>query len=265
MRFRRHGRRTGIVRQYVSYPYHFTRAFELDRDIPELLTLYQQSSSGGMYRGDKLSSEISVNAGAAAHITTQASTVVHDCQGSAAETALHAIVEHDAFLACTPDPLILFPNARVKMTTTVDMASSAVVLLHDFFDRHDPKANHRPFDRIEAQVEFRTLQGEMLVRDRMSVLGSDVASPQTSPMGQWRISGSLFLVGPAQRLPSEDEFRAALAVPGVLVGVCALPNDAGLIGRVLASNAHSAQQAALRLFNLAVERRFGVAPQPRRK
>jgi len=265
MRFRRHGGRTGIARQYVCYPYHFTKAFELDRHIPELLTLYQQSSSGGLYRGDSLTSDLIVETGAAVHITTQASTVVHDCQGSTAEASVRATVERDAFLAYTPDPLILFPGAKLGATTMVRMDSSAVVLLHDFFDRHDPKANGEQFDWIAARVEVRTLDGRTLVRDRMNLLGRDIASPQFSPMGRWRISGSLFLLGPASRLPTEQELLTASTAPGVLAGASALPNDAGLVVRMLADDAHAAQQAAARLFTLAVKSRFGAAPQPRRK
>jgi len=265
MRFRRHGDRTGIARQYVCYPFHFTKAFELDRRIPELLTLYQQSSSGGLYRGDSLTSDLVVESGAAVHITTQASTVVHDCQSSTAQTSVQATVERDAFLAYTPDPLILFPGARIGATTVVRMDSSAVVLLHDFFDRHDPKAKGEPFDRIVARVEVGTLEGRTLVRDRMCLLGRDIASPQFSPMGQWRISGSLFLLGPAPRLPAGQELLAASTAPGVLAGVCTLPNEAGLVVRLLANDAHVAGQVAARLFNLAVKSRFGAAPQPRRK
>ena len=265
MRFRRHGDHTTIARQYVCYPYHFTKAFELDHHIPELLTLYQQSSSGGLYRGDGLTSDLMVEAGAAVHITTQASTVVHDCQGSTTQTSVQATVERNAFLASTPDPLILFPGAKIGTATMVRMDSSAVVLLHEFFDRHDPKAKDEQFDRIVARVEVRTLGGRTLVRDRMSLLGRDVASPQFSPLGRWRISGSLFLLGPERRLPTGQELLAASTTPGVLAGVCTLPNDAGLVVRMLSNDAQVTQQVAVRLFNLAVKSRFGAAPQPRRK
>ena len=56
--FGRHGERTIIERQYVSYPFHLTRPFALDPDIPALTTVYQQSSSGGVYRSDRLTSQI---------------------------------------------------------------------------------------------------------------------------------------------------------------------------------------------------------------
>ena len=51
--------------------------FYLDRECPEIATLYLQSASGGLYRGDDVALSIVAGPHAAAHVTTQASTLVH--------------------------------------------------------------------------------------------------------------------------------------------------------------------------------------------
>jgi len=71
------GGRTTLRRQHVGYPFHVTRGFYLDAARPDLLTLYLQSASGGLYAGDRLKLDVAVAANAAFHLTTQASTVVH--------------------------------------------------------------------------------------------------------------------------------------------------------------------------------------------
>ena len=48
------GGRTTLRRQQVGYPLHVTRGFYLDAERPDLLTLYLQSASGGLYAGDQL-------------------------------------------------------------------------------------------------------------------------------------------------------------------------------------------------------------------
>src|SRR5690625_4073494 len=80
LEFLRHGSETRLGRQFVSYPFHMTRPFSLDPDIPELITLYQQSSSGGLYRAERLESSFTLEVGSACHVTTQSATVIHDCQ-----------------------------------------------------------------------------------------------------------------------------------------------------------------------------------------
>ena len=72
------GGRTILRRQYVGYPFHITRPFQLDRMRPDLATLYLQSTSGGLYAADRLALDLTIGAGAALNLTTQASTVVHD-------------------------------------------------------------------------------------------------------------------------------------------------------------------------------------------
>src|SRR5450631_3175635 len=71
------GGRTTLRRQRVGYPLHVTRGFYLDAARPDLLTLYLQSASGGLYAGDRITLDVTVGAGAAFHLTTQASTIVH--------------------------------------------------------------------------------------------------------------------------------------------------------------------------------------------
>src|SRR5260370_8169750 len=72
------GGRTVLRRQHVGYPFHITRAFQLDRMRPDLATLYLQSASGGLYAADRLKLDLTIGHGAALNLTTQASTVVHD-------------------------------------------------------------------------------------------------------------------------------------------------------------------------------------------
>ncbi len=54
LRFARGGGRTFLKEQRTPYPFHTTRPHYLDADRPDLATLYLQSASGGLYRGDRL-------------------------------------------------------------------------------------------------------------------------------------------------------------------------------------------------------------------
>ena len=53
LRFSRRGdSKTFISDQYVAYPFHLTRPFYFEGDPDGMLSLYLQSASGGIYRGD---------------------------------------------------------------------------------------------------------------------------------------------------------------------------------------------------------------------
>ncbi|GAA2839735.1 urease accessory protein [Aminobacter aminovorans] len=260
----RHGARTHIGRQYVSYPFHMTRPFALDAAIPSLLTVYQQSSSGGLYRDDRLSTRLDIGAGAAGHVTTQAATVVHDCHGQPARQMTEIVLEEGAFLALTPDPLVLFPGAACASVTQARLASGAVLLLSDAFALHDPEGRGRPFERLEAKVDIRDADGRLLVRDNLHVAGVDLAGP-ASPIGGWKVVTNFMLLGAPDRLPTVDELATLGRPERQLAGITTLPNGAGWGVRCLAADAIAARGIAESLFVLAVAAAFGQQPVPRRK
>ncbi|GAA4122958.1 urease accessory protein UreD [Aminobacter aganoensis] len=260
----RHGARTHIGRQYVSYPFHMTRPFAFDVAIPSLLTVYQQSSSGGLYRDDRLDSRIDVGAGAAGHITTQAATVVHDCHGQPAHQTTEIVLEEGAFLALTPDPLVLFPGAACSSVIQARLAPGAVLLLSDAFALHDPEGRGRPFERLEAKVDIRDAGGRLLVRDNLEIGGAHLSSAG-SPIGDWKVVSNFMLVGAPDRLPTADELAVLGRPERQVVGITLLPNGAGWGVRCLAADAIAARVIAEKLFVLAVSAAFGQQPAPRRK
>lgn len=263
------GGRTRIGRQYVAYPFHLTRPFALDSEIPALITLYQQSSSGGLYRADRLESRLALSEGAAVHVTSQAATVVHDCRGERAEQRLDASLEAAAFLAWTPDPLVLFPGAALSSRIELRLQPSAVALASDAFALHDPSGCGRSFEAYCSDfAAIDAASGRTLARDRFEIRGADLerrGSLTGSPMGFWRLAASHFLLGPAERLPPRDKITTALDMPGLVAGLSALPNGAGFGIRVLAMSAVDERRLAERLFSLAVAATFGATPVPRRK
>lgn len=260
----RHGARTHIGRQYVSYPFHMTRPFAFDAAIPSLLTVYQQSSSGGLYRDDRLASRFDVEAGAAGHVTTQAATVVHDCYGQPAQQTTEIVLEEGAFLALTPDPLVLFPGAACSGDTQVRLAPGAVLLLSDAFALHDPEGRGRPFERLGARVDIRDSAGRLLVRDNLDIAGVHLAGPG-SPIGDWKVVSNFMLLGAPDRLPTAEDLAVLGQPERQVAGVTRLPNGAGWGVRCLAADAIAARGIAESLFALAVVAAFGQQPMPRRK
>lgn len=260
----RHGARTHIGRQYVSYPFHMTRPFVFDVAIPSLLTVYQQSSSGGLYRDDRLNSRIDVGAGAAGHVTTQAATVVHDCHGQPAHQTTEIVLEEGAFLALTPDPLVLFPGAACSSVIQARLAPGAVLLLSDAFALHDPEGRGRPFERLEAKVDIRDAGGRLLVRDNLEIGGAHLTGP-ASPIGDWKVVSNFMILGAPDRLPTADELAVLGRQERQLAGITLLPNGAGWGVRCLAADAIAARGIAEKLFVLAVSAAFGQQPAPRRK
>ena len=92
----RHGK-TFLARQLTPHPFHITRPFYFEEVPQGIASLYLQSSSGGLYGDDHLTLDIAVRKNAAAHVTTQASTVVHAARGGVTRNRVRIHVERGAF------------------------------------------------------------------------------------------------------------------------------------------------------------------------
>ena len=260
----RYGSRTVIGRQHVCYPFHFTRPFSFDAAMPSLLTVYQQSSSGGLYRADDLSCRYRLGAGAACHVTTQAATVVHDCRGKPARQVGEIALAEGSFLALTPDPYVLFPGASVSSTLDARLAPDAVLLVAEAFAMHDPEAKARPFDHLASDTTIRNTAGHLLVRDCYRISGSDLAGP-ASPIGRWRTVANFLMLGPPSRLPAREQLVGCSLDSEVAIGVSALANSAGWGVRCLAVDAVAARRVAETIFSACVHSALGQLPVRRRK
>ena len=262
LRFARGGGRTFLARQAVPYPFHITRPHYLDAALPDLATLYLQSASGGLYGNDRLGLSIEAAAGARAHVTSQAATVVHTGRGIRIDTRLS--VDAGAVLALTTDPYVLFPATDLSVSTTLTLTGGGAALLAEGFATHDPTARASPFARLATATRIVTPEGRVLVDEHSAIDGRAFAS-SASPLGPYRALGTLLILGEAAHDLHPGRLEAALDTLDVLAGVSRLPNEAGWGVRLLARDGGRLAQGLDLAFAIGFACLTGTAPARRRK
>jgi urease accessory protein len=264
LRFSRGGARTVLARQHAPYPFHITRPFYLDRARPDIATLYLQSAAGGLYRGDSLALSIVADSHASAHVTTQASTIVHRTYDRSIAQRTQIEIEEHAFAAFTPDPLVLFPGAEIACRTDITLAATGNAIVTDGLAQHDPEGKGRSFGRYSNAVVVRNAEGKVLLADRGSLDGELMLGP-SSPVGPFRATGTLLVLGAGSERCDPGILESRLTACGCTAGMSKLPNDAGIGGRILAANGGSLARGLETAFAIAFEAVIGVPPARRRK
>lgn len=262
--FVRGGGSSVLAEQHVPYPFHITRPFRLYPQRPDLITLYLQSASGGLYRGDHLGLDIAMGPGSAAHITTQAATVVHRSADQPARQDTRIRVGTDAFLHCVPDPLILFPDAALAASTRVVLEPGACAVVSESIACHDPEGRSRPFAHVALSLSIEAPDGTPLVRERARITGAEFQD-SASPLGGWRAYGALVILGPASSLPDPVNVQAAADRTGCWSGLSSLPNAAGLGLRLLAPDGGTLAAGLEAAASQAFTALTGLEPARRRK
>jgi len=258
------GGRTILRRQQVGYPWHLGRGFYLDSARPDLLTVYLQSASGGMYAADDLQFDVAVGAGAALHLTTQSATVVHGGRSSRASLRQQIDVAPGGFAALTSDPYILFPDAELDLRTTAVVAEDGVLLMADGFATHCPPRSQGMFRRYASELRIERPDGRLLLLDRGSLSGLDLRG-EYDALGGARAAASIVVIAPIERLPLAEVVEAAADCADCFAGVSVAPNEAGLVVRMTAADGGGLARGITEAFHAITLSLFGAALAPRRK
>jgi urease accessory protein len=257
---------TRLSRQFASYPFHLCRPFRFAGDPPELATLYVQSCSGGIYDGDRLSLRIEAPARAQLHVTTQAATIVRSMRSAGArqDTVLEA--EAGSLVEYLPDPMILFPQARLETTLRIRADRDARLITGEALLLHDPLGLGRSFAHLMSLLEIRErASGRLLFRDRLAARGADWIQRIPGVTGDAVGTATVValdrdaagLIGP---------LRSALdAVPGLWGGASSLPHGAGVVCRFVARDGRALRAGLDCLWRTARLHWTGVEPRTRRK
>ncbi|MBU1176665.1 MAG: urease accessory protein UreD [Alphaproteobacteria bacterium] len=260
--------RTYLDRQFASYPFHICRPFYPDFGPARgMATVYVQSCSGGLYSGERLAAEITLGRGARAQVTTQASTIVHKGTYGAAGQVCAIDAGPETLVEYLPDPVILFPAARLESRLRVALDATASAVLFDSMLAHDFRGKGDGFDRFANEIAIVAPDGEPLVIDRFRITGDDFRAGGIGRMGGYACLGNVIAVAPGVETATLiDAARAATMGLGEgSVGVSRLPSLPGFSARILARDAVAMKNAMLRLWEVSRTLIAGAPPRPRRK
>ena len=256
---------TFLARQTAGFPFHITRPFALDTKPEGMATLIVQSIGAGILQGDRIDMAIEAEAGAAVHLTTQASTVVHSMSEDHAEQTAHVVARDGAFVEYLPDALILFPESRLRTQLRLDVEPGATVLWCDGVIMHDPKGGEGRFSELASETML-SRGGEVTAVDRFVIDGAVMSANGGAATAGYPIHASFGVV-------TDDDREGLLAtlretadrVDGTYCGFSTLPNESGLWGRVLARDGVAYREAMDVLWRTARRHLTGIEPPSRRK
>lgn len=263
------GGRTILQRQFASYPFHICRGFHFDGDPQGMSTVYLQSLAGGIYEHDRLSLDFELSEDAAAHVTTQASTIVHSMTDGCARQNARIRLKPGTLLEYLPDPMILFPGARLASHLRMRLAPDTSAIVSDSFLAHDPQGKAGVFDRLTSEIRIEDEDGKLQVLDRFDVSGTQYADLTSRIAGPSPAYG-MFMV--LQRELPPQLFRAlgeALGPAGRdgagFAGASELPNGSGAWAKLLCEDAVALRRIMDELWIAARMALRGTRPARRRK
>jgi urease accessory protein len=238
MEFERRGARTILANIDRRAPYMVQRALYCDQEMPEMASVFLINTTGCIVQGDRLTLDVTVGSHAQAHITTQSATKIHTMDANYAAQTQTITLADNAYLEFLPDPVIPHRQARYASDTRIFVDPTATILLSEIIQ--PGRRHHHPDECFGATVmSISTVGarpcGPTLFIEKLVIEPQRYSMQQTGVMDSFEIFGNVILCTPKDKADRIfDRVEADVDIEGGLAfGACQLPNDAGLIYKVL--------------------------------
>ena len=154
--------------------------------------VYTSSYGGGLVDGDRIRLDVDVGPGAAAFLSSQASTKVYrSARGTGAE--LHGRVAADGLLAVVPDPVVCFAGARYRQVQTFDVEAGGALVLVDWVSSGRHGSGERwAFHEYAARLAVR-VDGRLVLQDALALRSGDGNLPER--MGRFDVLATVLILG----------------------------------------------------------------------
>jgi len=236
--FERRGDRTILAGLERRAPYMAQRALYCDQEMPDLASVFLITTTGCLLQGDRLALDITLGPRAQAHVTSQSATKIHAMHANYAAQTQTITLADDAYLEFLPEPVIPHRDARFVSDTQICVAPSATILFSEIIQ--PGRKHHHPDECFGATVVSISTaaarpDGRTLFTEKLVIEPLRYAMRQTGVMDSFDVFGNVILCTPkdkADRIEERVDADVNLA-DGVAFGACRLPNDAGLIYKVL--------------------------------
>jgi len=248
-------------------PYMAQRPLYPDPAMPDLAWLFMITTSGCVLQGDRLALEVTLAPGARAHVTTQSATKVHSMDANYAVQTQSIALADGAYLEFLPEPLIPHRRARFLSDTRITIAPTATLLYAEILQ--PGRKHHHPDECFGATllslaVSAERFFGQTPFTEKLVIEPARRPLRQTGVMDSFDVFGNVILLTPKD---AADRIHARVgadvdAANGVAFGACSLPNDAGLIFKVLGGETAQVKAKVREFWAIAREEITGAAIPP---
>jgi len=214
--------RTALTAQSFRAPYHLSKPY-WDADARVLL-VQVVNPTAGILSGDRLESDIAVEADAALLVTTPSASRVFQMKDGTAECRQHFSVAAGGWLEVMPEPLVPHRGSRYRQVTNVAVETGGTLFFVDQLAcGRVAHGETWSWDRLCLEIDVR-LAGELILRERLEQTGESLrALAELAGSGPAACFANAVLIGPD--IAADPPWRAgvsALHGDGLWAGVSPL-------------------------------------------
>jgi urease accessory protein len=262
--FELRGERTVLAHLERRAPLLVQQALYWDEALPDLPCVFIITTTGSILQGDRFTIEIDLAPDTRAHVTTQAATKIHSMDANYAAQTQSIVLGENAYLEYLPDPVIPHAHARFITATHVSVHPSATLLYSEIMmggRKYHGEGELFQYDVFSSTVRAHRPDGPELFTEKFVIEPHAHNVREAGIMGTFDVFANVLLLTPKHH--ADKVFDQVPAVVNLeeqwAAGASRLPNDAGLVFKVLGQETEPVQ-AKVREFWSVVRQTVTGAP-----
>ena len=209
-----------------------------DEAMPEMPCLYILSSGGPNVDGDRYQQDITVRKDAFAWVSTGAATKLAEMRYNYSGMIQNIVLEENAYLEFMPEPVIPCKHTRFISDTRLNVHPTATVFYSEIYmggRKYYKEGELFQYDILSVCSHGERPDGEQLFREKFVIDPNVVPVRQLGVMGHYDVFANVIVMTPKENADKIYEATDAFIdrEKNIAVGITHLPNDAGLLFKVL--------------------------------
>lgn len=209
-----------------------------DEAMPEMPCLYILSSGGPNVDGDRYQQDITVRKDAFAWVSTGAATKLAEMRYNYSGMIQNIVLEENAYLEFMPEPVIPCKHTRFISDTRLNVHPTATVFYSEIYmggRKYYKDGELFQYDILSVCSHGERPDGEQLFREKFVIDPNVVPVRQLGVMRHYDVFANVIVMTPKENADKIYEATDAFIdrEKNIAVGITHLPNDAGLLFKVL--------------------------------
>lgn len=213
-----------------------------DEEMPEMPCVYILSSGGPNVDGDRYQQDITVRRNAFAFVSTGAATKLAEMKFNYSGLVQNIVLEENAYLEFLPEQVIPCRHTRFISDTKLQVHPTATVFYSEIFmggRKYYKDGELFKYDILSVCTHGERSDNRQLFREKFVIQPEKRSPRELGVMGKYDVFANVIVMTPPEH--AENIYNNTTAFidrkRGLAAGITHLPNNAGLLFKVLGMEA----------------------------
>ena len=254
-------KKTIVKEKFCRVPLYVQRALYLEESIPSMAYIYIISPSGGILQGDRYRIDITLKKNSYAHITTQSATRVYKMEKDFGTQIVNIAIDDGCYIEYIPEQIIPFRNSRFYQEVDLNVHENATMVYSEIIVPGRVASGELfEYDICYVKTVARDNFDKMRFADSFNLEPKKEDLRSYGTMENLDVVGSLYILTKKENVKEiKNEINYIFRnVTNTRGGASVLPNNSGIIVRILGNTASEVRNAIYEILKITRKKILGA-------